>query len=269
MRTRPKVSVLVNTCNEASVLKECLESVKGWADEIIVCDMESSDDSVSISKNYGAIVWNHKRMPAPEPEAMTFGMGKCSGDWILKLDPDSTVSPRLRERLDEIMLNDSADIVDLFRINFCFTKWCSRGHGSDAVFRQFFKRSVFNPVYRNMHSFWHDSLSGRVTSLSKEYAIMHYAYPTIEHLIGIITRYARCEADVYFSQGRKFSLRRILWKPLKRFVSNYFIRRGFLDGMPGLITAVVVAGYLFLIEAYIWELSQPGTAREGRVLELG
>src|ERR1700689_2246518 len=103
MSIRPRVSVVINTCNEAKVLRKCLESVKGWADEIIVTDMESTDDSVSICKAYGATVWNHKRMPAPEPDALTFGVGKCSGDWILKLDPDSTAPRRLRDRLDEIM----------------------------------------------------------------------------------------------------------------------------------------------------------------------
>jgi glycosyltransferase involved in cell wall biosynthesis len=264
---RPKISVLINTCNESHVLRECLDSVVGWADEIVVCDMESSDDSAAISRAAGAAVWSHKRMLAPEPEARTFGIGKCTGEWVLILDPDMRVSAPLRARLDQLVTEDQADIVDFYCVNFMFTKWCKRGHGSQPVFRKFFKRRLFDPKPKNIQTFWHDSLlPGRVLGLPKKYAITHYAYPTIENMVDILVRYARREADDEFRRGRTFRLWPALWGPTKRFIGNYFIRRGFLDGMPGLIVSAGVSGYLFLIEAYLWEL---GRRREpGRQVEL-
>ena len=256
MNARARVSVLVNTCNEGNVLGDCLASVAGWADEIIVCDMESTDDSVSVSKAYGAIVWNHVRKAAPEPEARTFGISKCAGDWILVLDPDMRISPELRTRLNEIVSRDEADIVDLHCLNFFFTRWCAHGHGSQPVFRKFFKRKLFHPSPINIQTFWHDSLlEGRVIALPKQYAITHYAYPSIQGLVAIVTRYARKEADDDFMLGRRFRLHLLLWKPVKRFAGDYILRRGFLDGLPGLIVAVIIAWYRFLIEAYLWELS--------------
>ncbi len=175
MRTGPTISVLVNTCNEGHLLKACLESVTGWADEIVVCDMESTDDSVPVAKAFGAKVWNHARMPTVEPEARSYGISKCSGDWILMLDPDISVPAPLRTRLDEIALNDLADAVDLYRINFYFTKWCARGPISGPVFRQFFKRRLFHPVFKNIHTFVPDSMpaDSRIISLPRKYALKH------------------------------------------------------------------------------------------------
>jgi glycosyltransferase involved in cell wall biosynthesis len=256
MSVRPKISVLINTCDEGHLIKECLESVSGWADEIVVCDMQSSDDSVAICKAFGATVWNHRRMLAPEPDARIFGIGKCSGDWILVLDPDMRVSPQLRRRLDEITSEDLADLVDLHCINYFFTRWCSHGHGSRPVFRKFFKRLRFLPDCRNIHTFWHDSLSGRVIVLSREHAITHYAYATVQDLVATLVRYARQEADDSFGRGRSFNVGMALWRPAKRFAGDYFFRRGFLDGVPGLVVSVAIAWYLFLIEAYLWELSR-------------
>src|ERR1019366_8185382 len=103
MNGRRKISVLVNTCNEGHLLRACLDSVKQWADDIVVCDMESTDDSVAIALEYGATVWNHQRLSAAEPEARTFGISKCSGDWIFILDPDMRISSALAARLDEIV----------------------------------------------------------------------------------------------------------------------------------------------------------------------
>jgi (heptosyl)LPS beta-1,4-glucosyltransferase len=254
MQGRPKVSVLINTCNEAPVLGPCLASVSGWADEIIVCDMESTDDSVALAQRHGAIVWSHPRMRAPEPDARVFALGKCTGEWVFILDPDMRLSPALRARLDEIVSGDLADIVDLHCLNYFFTQWCPHGHGSQPFFRKFFKKSHFHPVMSNIQTFWHDSLTGRVLALPSTLSIQHLAYPTVEAMVNTLTRYARQEAEDDFMLGRKFGLGLILWRPLKRFVGNYILRLGFLDGMPGLIASAIVSWYLFLAGIYRWEL---------------
>jgi (heptosyl)LPS beta-1,4-glucosyltransferase len=253
MSARPRISVLINTCNEGQVLRDCLKSIDGWADEIVICDMESSDDTLAVAEAHDALIWSHPRMPAPEPEARIFGIGKCSGEWVFILDPDMRLSPMLRARLDQIVSEDAADVVEFYCRNFYFTRWCAHGHGSQPVVRKFFKRQKFKPVDRNIQTFWHDSLSGCLLTLPREYSIEHYAYRTVWAMAETLTRYARKEAADDFKHGRRFSLPLVLWRPLKRFVGNYILRLGFLDGMPGLIISVGVSWYLFLIEVFIWE----------------
>src|SRR3989338_841094 len=95
---RERVSVVVNTINEGKYLDGCLKSVRNLADEIIVVDMYSEDESVKIAKKYGAKVYLHERMAYVEP-ARNFAIEKATGDWILLLDPDERIEPSFGKRI--------------------------------------------------------------------------------------------------------------------------------------------------------------------------
>ena len=124
-----------------------------------------------------------------------------------------------------------------------------------------FKRSAFSPVSRNIQTFWHDSLSGRVLQLGQEHAITHISYEDVARCVETLSRYARREAEQAREFGAAPSFLRMVWRPLKRFLGNYILRRGYLDGVPGLILNVLVSWYLFLSEAHLWEMSQEDYAK--------
>lgn len=104
-------------------------------------------------------------------------------------------------------------------------------------------------------------------SLPLEYGVKHYGYPTVEGLVERQSRYARKESVDYFRQGRPFRLSRMILRPMKAFLGNYVRRRGFLDGMPGLVVSAQTAWYYFLIEAYLWELHKKKARKEGSIEE--
>src|SRR3990167_5640085 len=117
-----KISVVINTLNEEKLLKNCLESVK-WADEIIVCDMHSDDESAKVAKNFGAKVVLHKRVNFVEP-ARNFAISKVTNDWVLILDPDEEVSEKLAKRLQQIAEKmNQINFVRIPRKNLIFGKW--------------------------------------------------------------------------------------------------------------------------------------------------
>jgi glycosyltransferase involved in cell wall biosynthesis len=252
----PRVSAVVNTCNEAHHLRECVESLRGFADEIVVCDMESTDGSAELAKELGCKVISHRRMPAPEPDARIAAINAASGDWILVFDPDMRLPKETAEKLQEVVSKDQADVVDFYCMNYFLGRLCLHGHGSQPVFRKFFKKSSFFPNDVNIQTFWYDSLKGRVITLPRQFPLLHYSYPTLQKMTETFSRYAKREAEQAFAQGVHFSVWRMLWKPLKRFIGNYFLRRGFLDGMPGFLVSVSVSWYIFLIYAHLWEIQR-------------
>ncbi|MCX7935884.1 MAG: hypothetical protein N3A66_11580, partial [Planctomycetota bacterium] len=105
------ISALINTCNEAHHLPDCLASVRQVADEV--------------------------RLAA---------IAAASGDWLFVFDPDMRLPAATAQRLRAVVANDEADIVDFHCANYYFGHLCRRGHGSQGVYRKFFKRAVFQPV---------------------------------------------------------------------------------------------------------------------------
>jgi (heptosyl)LPS beta-1,4-glucosyltransferase len=257
-----RISVLINTCNEAHLLEDCVRSVRPLADEIIVCDMQSSDGTAELARNLGCTLIHHPRMPAPEPEARIAAINAATGQWLLVFDPDMRITPETAQRLRQIAENDEADMVDFYCINYYLGRCCPHGHASQPVFRKFFKKAAFQPRSINIQTFWHDSLTGHSLQLSRKHGILHLGYATVADCVETLTRYAHREAAQARELGRTPSIRRMLWRPVKRFLGNYIWRRGFLDGMPGLIVMVAVSWYLFLTEALLWQAPAKTAAGE-------
>ena len=247
-----RISAVINTCNEAHHLRDCVESLRGLADEILVCDMESTDGSATLAKELGCKVISHKRMAAPEPEARIAAIEAASGDWVFVFDPDMRISVETAKKLRQMVEKDESDVIEFYCDNYFFGRHCPHGHGSQPVFRKMFKKSVFVPVSRNIQTFWHDSLSGRIVRLGREHALKHFSYDRVDQCVETLARYAKRESEQAFASGAKPSVPRMIWRPIKRFIGNYFVLQGFRDGVPGLIMAFLVSWYLFLTEAHLW-----------------
>jgi glycosyltransferase involved in cell wall biosynthesis len=249
----PAISVVMNTCNEAPLLRECVESVRSLADEIIVTDMESTDGSADVAAQLGCRVVPHPRRPAAEPEARIAAIQAARGSWILVMDPDMRLPKETAERLKQIAERDEADYVDFHMHNYFLGRPCLHGHGSQPVFRKFFKKSAFCPQSRHIHTFWHDSLLGRGLRLDRKYFMIHLGYTSFSQAFETLVRYARREAQDLKKSGKSPSLLRAHWRPMKRFLGNYLWRLGFLDGMAGLILNALVSFNVWMAEILLWE----------------
>lgn len=247
------ISVVVNSLNEGEKLKKCLASVKGWADEIVVIDMESTDDTCEVAESAKAKVFTHNQVDYVEP-VRKFAASKAAGDWVLILDPDETVPETLKAELGKITREGSANAVKIPRLNYIFGKKIKHTNFWPDKHVRFFKKGKleFSDV---IHS--HPMVSGKVLELpgQEDFAIHHYPYDSVREYWERMERYSDIEAKNLSERGESFSLIKLIYKPAYDFARRFFRHLGFLDGWRGFLLSFLQAYYYVLVEI---KLLKPG-----------
>jgi len=249
-----KISVVINTRNEGGFLKKAITSVKSWADEIVVVDMESEDDSAKIATSLGAKVYSHKPLDYVEP-ARNFAISKASGEWILVLDPDEEVSKNLQKRLTQIAENKEADYVRIPRKNIIFGKWMRHSRWWPDYNIRFFKKGAVE---------WNEIIHGVPMTHGKgidlddkeSLAIMHNHYQSIEQFVERMNRYTSVQAQLLVNDNKRFSWRDLLQKPAGEFLSRYFFGKGYKDGMHGLALGLMQLVSDMVLYLKLWQLEK-------------
>lgn len=247
------ISVVINTLNEEKNIAQAIESVK-WADEIIVCDMQSDDDTAVIAKRMGAKIYLHKRMGFVEP-ARNYAISKATGDWILILDADEEIPNSLAEKLQEFAKesNTVTTFVEIPRKNLIFGEWVkASGWWPDYLIRFFKKDKV---TWSNaIHSRPKTEGQGIRLPEDEKNAIVHHHYTTLSQYIERMNRYSEVQAKELKADGYKFQWQDLLTKPLSEFLSRFFAHRGFDDGLHGLALALLQAFSFILVYLRVWEM---------------
>ena len=233
MSNANKLSVVIIAKNEAACIDACIKSVS-WADEIIVVDANSTDETASISKMLGAKVHIQK-------EWLGFGSQKnlalslASKDWVLSLDADEIVSPSLKDEIQKaIQLNPSTVAFQIPR--------------SSSYCGQFIKHSGWSPDYvlrlfPREHGRFTDDLvhervifNGEIKTLKTP--LIHTSYDNLEDVLEKTNRYSTAGASMMHANGKTSFLSKAVFKGLWAFFRTYFLRLGFLDGRMGFILAI-------------------------------
>lgn len=252
---RQKLSVVVLTKNEEDIIVRCLESVK-WADEIIVIDDESGDKTVEIAKRYTDKIISHP-LNNNFSEQRNLGLDRASGEWVLQMDADERVTDGLREAIEAILKSGSENAVYRFRRsnNFCGRFLASGGedaHRPQRLLRKGRARFSGGRIHEQLN------IDGPIGDID---AVMeHYNFPDVSHYVATQDFYSGIEAAALYEKmgliPSKKLRRELTWGPVKLFLKIYFKRKGFKDGMYGLIFAVLSAWRRFLIYAKYWELNK-------------
>jgi len=251
------ISVVINTLNEESNIGPCIDSVRGLADEIVVCDMHSDDRTVEIATQRGARIVSHPRTGFVEP-ARSYAILQATREWVLVLDADERMTATLAARLAHISQEGECDVVSFWSLYWYFSGWVRHGGFFHGMWRRFFRRSVYLETYTDSETQIHRNFeallnAGKLIQLPSDCYIEHLAYPTIrKYVCKTLGTYAQIEAEQYVAAGRRFSLLRMLGEPAKELAVRFVIRRGYLDGMRGLILACLYAGYRFCVWANVW-----------------
>ena len=249
-----KLTVTVITRNEAANIAAALESVR-WADEIVVVDSESVDDTAAIARRYTdrVIVRAWPGYVAQKNFAAT----QATHDWILSLDADERVSPELGEEIrTTLAAHPSAAGFRIPRVTFHFGRWIrSTDWYPDYQLRLYDRRRA---EWAGRHV--HESVraDGQVARLHGE--LQHYAYRDVAHHLQTMDRYTTLAARQMFEDGRRAGWIDILITPRLTFVRNYILRGGFRDGMAGLVISSMNAHYVALKFAKLWELCSLSTS---------
>ena len=248
------VTATLITFNEAANLAAALESV-AWADEIVVVDSESTDDTVAIARRY-----TDRVIVRPWPGYVAqknFAAGEARHDWILSLDADERVSPPLADELRGLLAaGPAAAGYRMPRVTFHLGRWIrSTDWYPDHQLR----------LYDRRHARWtgrhvHESVKadGPVVDLHGE--LLHYAYRDLSHHLATMDRYTTLAARQMHEDGRRAGWMDLALHPPAAFLRNYVLRGGFRDGVPGLIISAMNARYVGLKFAKLWELCSPSTS---------
>lgn len=246
---RDKISACVIVFNEEAKIRRCLQSLT-WCDEIIVMDSFSTDRTVEIAREYTPHVYQHVWLGYVGQRNLI--REKASYPWILYLDSDEEVSPGLRDEiLSEFAVPDRKHLGYEFpRIVYFLGRWIKHGEWYPDV-----KLRLFHKEYgRTEGEEPHDRVYVRGPVKRLRNPIYHYTYDDLRDQNETLNRFSTITAQQKFVKESSFKRSDLLFRPFFRFFKGYFMRLGFLDGMPGLIIAMTNGYGAFLKYAKLWEL---------------
>jgi (heptosyl)LPS beta-1,4-glucosyltransferase len=246
-----KISVVINTLNEEKNLPRAISSVKSFADEIVVVDMESTDKTAELAKSLGAKVFTHKKTGYVEP-ARNFALRQAQGPWLLVLDADEEVPQGLALQIQKILKNPKADYYRIPRKNIIFGSWIKHTlWWPDNQIRLFKKGQVsWNEI---IHSVPMTLGTGADLPVKEDLAIVHHNYDSIEQYLERLNRYTSVQSIFLIKDNYKFVWTDLINKPFKEFINRYFTGEGYKDGIHGLALSLLQAFSELVVYLKIWQ----------------
>jgi glycosyltransferase involved in cell wall biosynthesis len=246
----PKLSVVIITFNEERNIGRCLESVKDIADEIIVVDSFSTDETKTICKSYGAKFIKHAF--EGHIKQKNFAISQAKYTHQLSLDADEALSGELKAEILKVKENWDADGYRMNRLsNYC-GKWIRHsGWYPDTKLR----------LYNSGKGLWagmdpHDKFELEPESSIRKLKgdILHYTYYTIDEHILQANKFSSIAAKELVSKGKPIYFFKMFLNPIAKFIRNYILHLGFLDGFYGFIICQITANETFLKYIKAWQM---------------
>ena len=251
MKSKNTISAVINVRNEADNLIKCLRSLRGFADEIIVVDMHSLDNSAQIAKDAGAKVFQYRWMKVVEP-ARNYALSKATGKWIILLDPDEYLTKNLKLELKKITERSDVDYVKIPRKNIIFGKWIKHSNSWPDYLIRFFKKGYVT-WKKEIHSQPEVKGNGITILDSEALAIRHNNYTSITQFVTRALRYSGIQADELKALDYRPKTSDFILKPIQEFNSRFFYSEGYKDGIHGLIFCILQAFAIALVYIRLWE----------------
>ena len=258
MAARQRLAVVVIVKNEERQIARCLESA-AWADELVVVDDESDDRTVEIAQRYGARVVTH-RSDGNFDRQRNIGVGAAGAEWVLQMDADEVIPPRLRQAIERLLrgASDGVEAPVAYRIkrrNYFLGRFMRHGGWYvDGI--KLFRRDKARYVGRSVHETL--QVDGPVGVLEAD--IEHYPFTSLEQVIERTNRYTTVEAQLLAEERPRLPCRTIayqlMWRPVRLFWKSYLKKGGWREGMHGLVFALWGAWAHWLRWAKYWELTR-------------
>ncbi|WP_318654226.1 glycosyltransferase family 2 protein [Chromobacterium violaceum] len=227
-KMRVAISAVLITKNAGKHLEQCLQNLS-FADEIVVVDSGSSDSTLAIASAYKAKVI-HQEWLGFGPQKQ-FAVSQASHDWVLCLDADEYLSEELSLSINKIRENPQAAAYRFPRCNRFMGRFLKHGEGYPDWSLRLFDRRRARWSDDAVHEYV--ICDGPVEKLAGD--LMHESGEDIALYLSKQNCYTSLQAEQLHARGKKVGAGKLLFSPLLRFFKFYFVRRGFLDGLPGLV----------------------------------
>ncbi len=245
---RDRLSVILICLNVQEKIRACLERV-AWADEIVVCDSGSTDETVAICRQYTDRIYTdpwrgfgaHKNL----------ALERAAHPWVLSVDADELVSPALERRVGQILEGPAAaDGYYIPRQNYFLGRRIRHGGWSPDYVLRLFRRGRGRFRERAVHEAV--EVDGRTARL--EEALEHHTYDSVAAYLARMDRYSALAAEEMRRAGVPCRVRDLVWRPPATAFKMYVLRQGYRDGVRGLALAGLYGAYTFAKYLKRWEL---------------
>lgn len=244
---KKKLSVLIITYNEEKNIKDCLESVK-WADEIVLVDAESTDNTANIANNYTDKIFTRKWDGYSNQR--TFSLHQASYDWVLSLDADERVTEELRKEI-EVILNNDNNINGYYipRRNYFLDKEITSCFWYPDYQLRLFKKDSARVNIRKVHEGF--EVEGNKGYLKGD--LIHLTHQNLTDTFKKINEYSSLQAEEKVN-SRRIKPCDIVLHPIAAFLNHFISRKGYKDGIYGLMVSLVHMMTNMMTYMKIWEI---------------
>ena len=246
-----KLSVVIITYNEEENIRACLESVK-WAEEIVIVDAFSSDKTAEIAREFTSKVFQNRWTNFSKQKNLA--LAKASNEWVLNIDADERATSELKQEILAI-LNSERQSFDGYYIpirNHYLGKWIRHCGWYPDYHLRLFRRGKGRFNERIIHE--SVVVEGRKGYLKSD--LRHYSYKDLSDHLSKIDKFSSLAAQEMFTHDKRARVFELLFRPLVKFIKMYLIKRGYLDGVYGLIISIMGSFYVFTKYLKLWELSK-------------
>jgi glycosyltransferase involved in cell wall biosynthesis len=248
-----RLTIIIPTFNESRNIREAY-ACASWADEVMVVDSFSTDDTVTIARELGARVLEHEYVNSATQKNWAIPQAACP--WVMILDADERITPELRDEIRGFLADPGADGgLRIFRSNHFMGKpirYC--GWQDDSVLRVF-SRDRGRYVDREVHA---DAVVEGPVRVARN-KLLHNTFDNFDQYMRKFDKYTTWAAGDRAKRTRKVTAVHLGLRPLWRFFKQYILRGGILDGRPGLIICMLSAFSVFLKYAKLWERQERAT----------
>lgn len=237
MSKKAPLSIVVITKNEAEKLEDCLKSAL-WANDLIVVDDFSVDTTTKIARKYSDRVYE-KKMDI-EGQHRNYAYSLAKNEWVFSLDADERITSELREEIKRLLRKETRHIIFTVPIKtFIGDTWVKHGGWYPGRKVRLFKKDEFKYEEVKVHPrVFYKGSCGHLKN-----PILHYSYKNFHEFIESLNNQTTLEAEKWFNERRKIGIAGTLRKTCDRFLKAYILKKGFLDGLVGLVFAIAAGLY--------------------------
>lgn len=249
---KPVISAVILARNEEHNIRFCLETIR-WCDEIVLVDMESSDRTVEIAREYTDRIFTHGTVTAFDI-AKKFAVEQARGEWILLIDADEMIPALLADSLQVAARENSADVIEIPFQHYIMGDWVQHSGWGYTPLPRFFRKGSIS-FEKTIHGYMH-AISGmkvrRLEPIDKG-CIVHFNYTDSRHFVEKLNRYTSIEADHLHERQIPFSYRSLAVAAAREFHGRFIKGNGYRDGVRGFALCAMMTFYRVLTYIKLWE----------------
>ncbi len=261
MANSVKISAAIICFNEEDKISRCLNSLLGIADEIIVVDSFSTDKTPSMAQSYQEVIFYENKFVG-HIEQKNFALSLCTHDVVLSLDADEVIGSELRDSILAVKKNFIAEAYSFNRLTDYAGFWVRHSGWYPDVKLRLARKDLVVWSGSNPHDYLH--LKSNQAPVWLKGDLLHYSYDSISDHIEQTNKFTTIAAKSAYEAGTRSSIFKVITRPPLKFLKDYVLKRGFLDGRYGLIICTINALSAFLKYSKLLELKNQSSLERER-----